>query len=81
METSTDPPADRRVSPTAELEHHSAAALFPLLAVNGPECGELVADIGAQGLLRPIVLHEGQILDGRNRHRACHHAGAELRAG
>ncbi len=64
MGTSTDPPADQ-FPPHAELEHHPAAALFPLLPVDSPEFGELVADIGAHGLLQPIVLHEGKILDGR----------------
>src|SRR5262249_28245860 len=39
-----------------------AAVLFPLLSVDSPEFGELVADIGAHGLLQPIVLHEGMIL-------------------
>jgi len=62
-------------SPIAWLEHHPAAALFPLMDVDGPEFGELVDDIREHGLLQPIVLHEGKILDGRNRHRACQHAG------
>jgi hypothetical protein len=75
MQTPTDQPA----SPPAQLEHHPAAALFPLLPIDSPEFGELVADIGEHGLLQPIVLHEGKILDGRNRYRACQHAGVEPR--
>jgi ParB-like chromosome segregation protein Spo0J len=72
MQTLTDPPADQPASPPAQLEHHPAAALSPLLPVDSPEFGELVADIGVHGLLQPIVLHEGKILDGRNRYSACH---------
>ena len=79
MRTSTDPPADQPAAPPTELEHHPAAALFPLMDVDGPEFGELVADVREHGLQQPIVLHEGKILDGRNRHRACQHAGVEPR--
>ena len=79
MRTSTDPPADH-VPPTAEHEHHPAAALFPLLPIGGPEFGELVTDIDAHGLLQPIVLHEGQVLDGRNRYRACRQPARGRRA-
>jgi hypothetical protein len=63
----------------ATLDSHPAAALFPLMDVGGPEFGDLVADIREHGLLEPIKLHEGKILDGRNRYRACQHAGAEPR--
>ncbi len=55
------------------LEFHSLANLFPL--VDGDEFDALVQDISANGLQEPVVLFEGQILDGRNRYRACETAG------
>ena len=39
----------------------------------------LVADVRRNGLLRDIVLHEGMILDGRHRYRACLECGVEPR--
>jgi N6-adenosine-specific RNA methylase IME4 len=58
---------------TADLQFHSLADLFPLL--EGYELAGLVDDIRANGLREPIVLFDGKILDGRNRHRACMMAG------
>jgi ParB-like chromosome segregation protein Spo0J len=76
MRTSNDPPSDQ-APPPADPEFHPAAALFPLMDVDGAEFGELVRDLQEHGLLQPIVLHDGKILDGRNRHRACRHVGVE----
>lgn len=54
---------------------HPAAALFPL--IEGDEFDALVADIKANGLRESIKLYDGQVLDGRNRDRACEAAGIE----
>lgn len=56
---------------------HTACLLFPPLPP--AEFDALVADIAANGLLHPIVLHDGLVLDGRNRLLACRRAGREPR--
>lgn len=64
---------------TGELERicgftiHPAASRFPLMS--DAELDELAADIKARGLDNPILLHEGQVIDGRNRILACRRAG------
>jgi hypothetical protein len=55
------------------LQAHPAAELFPLLA--GAEFESFKADIATNGLLEPIWLCDGKILDGRNRFRACTEIG------
>lgn len=59
------------------LAAHPAAMVFPLM--DGIELSSLVEDVRAHGLLEPIVLHEGMVLDGRNRLRACELAGVTPR--
>lgn len=59
------------------LPVHPAAELFPML---GPaEMRSLSQNIKSNGLRRPVVLFEGQVLDGRNRLAACEWAGVEPR--
>ena len=56
-------------------ELHPLCTLFPRLGA--AEFAALVADIKANGLREPITLHDGMILDGGNRYRACIEAGIE----
>jgi ParB-like chromosome segregation protein Spo0J len=51
------------------LQLHHLCTLFP--PMSGAEFDELKADIRSHGLRQPIVIHEGMILDGANRYRAC----------
>lgn len=51
-----------------ELQAHPHAEIFPVIDTNSFD--ELRRDIRQNGLLEPITLLEGQILDGRNRYRA-----------
>lgn len=57
------------------LDLHPLCTLFPRLS--GAEFDALRDDIKANGLRQPIVLHDGMILDGGNRYRACIEAGVE----
>ena len=52
-----------------EIEFHEVASIFPMMS--GSEYEALKADIAAHGLREPIWLHEGKIIDGRNRYNAC----------
>jgi N6-adenosine-specific RNA methylase IME4 len=63
--------------PEQRLTFHPFAELFPLL--EGERFDALVDSIKRNGLREPIVLHEGRILDGRNRFRACEIADVKPR--
>lgn len=53
----------------SKLQAHEYAKLFPLATSN--ELDEMAQDIKKRGLLNPIVMLDGLILDGRNRYEAC----------
>ena len=55
------------------IDIHPVAEKFPLLF--GREYEELVEDIKDRGQLHPVVFHDNQLLDGRNRVRACNDLG------
>jgi hypothetical protein len=55
------------------LADHDLAALMDL--IQGKLFDDPKADIAKQGILTPIMLYEGKILDGRNRYRAAKAVG------
>lgn len=60
--------ADERVMQN-DIPAHPAAALFPMLPDD--ELRELADDIKRNGQQMPILVKDGEIIDGRNRYAAC----------
>jgi ParB-like chromosome segregation protein Spo0J len=58
---------------TPNYEYHFFANMFPL--ISDAEIDELAENIKVNGLTSPIVIYQGEILDGRNRYIACQKAG------
>lgn len=58
-----------------EMQIHPAAEMFPMMDDGAFEA--LASDIKANGQREPIIVHDGAILDGRNRYRACLHVGID----
>jgi hypothetical protein len=59
-----------------KLELHPYCILFP--ACTAKELQTLTEDIRQNGLLDPIVLFDGKILDGRNRYMACQQSNTAI---
>lgn len=57
------------------MQFHEVANIFPMMS--DAEFASLKSDIQAHGLLEPIWLHNGLIIDGRNRYQACVELGVE----
>jgi ParB-like chromosome segregation protein Spo0J len=62
-------------TPATEYSIHPAASIFPMMSDS--EIDKLAEDIRENGLLHPIVVHDGQVVDGRNRLEGCKRAGVE----
>lgn len=56
-----------------EYNVHPVAAIFPMMS--DEEIAALAEDIKERGLVDPIILHEGVLVDGRNRLAACNLIG------
>ena len=59
------------------MDFHPVSAIFPMM--DATELHALVADIRENGLIEPILTHDGLIVDGRNRYQACLQAGVSPR--
>lgn len=72
--TMPEPKPTPMPEPSFEYDFHELANEYPL--IEGDEFENLVEDIRKHGILEPIMLYQGKILDGRNRYRAakgCEH--------
>lgn len=59
----------------AGYEVHPAAAHLPIMSDG--ELEVLAKDVRERGLIHPVVLFEGKVIDGRNRLKACELAGVQ----
>ena len=59
------------------MQHHPFTEYWPLLS--GENFEKFKADISANGLRMPILTYQDQVLDGRNRERACEETGVPAR--
>jgi ParB-like nuclease domain len=75
IDTSLKSIAANSAKPEATLAFHPLADEFPEMKMG--ELRELADDINDHGLIEPITLYEGKILDGRNRYRACQLCGRQ----
>jgi ParB-like chromosome segregation protein Spo0J len=57
------------------MKAHPAAEIFPMMT--GDAWSSFVADIKTNGVQHPVIVHDGMILDGRNRYAAAQEAGVE----
>lgn len=73
--TASAPATDAATESMFGYPVHPAAALFPMM--DDESLGDLAKDIKSNGLIEPIMLLDGAIIDGRNRLKACEKAKVE----
>lgn len=61
------------------MKVHPVAEIFPMIPASSEEFLGLVDSIHEEGLREPIVMHDGQLVDGRNRLAACKTANVQPR--
>ena len=61
------------------MKVHPAAELFPMIPAGSEDFNSLVESIATEGLRDPIVMHDGVLVDGRNRLAACKAANVDPR--
>jgi ParB-like chromosome segregation protein Spo0J len=59
------------------MKTHPAAELFPMIPAGSEDFNSLVESIATEGLRDPIVMHDGALVDGRNRLAACKAANVD----
>ena len=59
------------------MQYHKISDIFPLMT--GEDFESLKRDIAEHGLRDPIIVHDNQIIDGRNRYGICVELGIEPR--
>ncbi len=62
-------------APPEKYGVHPAAKIFPMMEPDA--LNELAQDIKTNGLQQPVVIHDGMVIDGRNRLEACKQGGIE----
>lgn len=60
-----------------ELRQHPLSAAFP--AMSADDFAALVEDIKVNGQREPVMVHEGMVLDGWHRYRACIQCGVPVK--
>jgi hypothetical protein len=62
-------------APETGMRWHPYAELFPW--IEGQAFDEFKADVAKRGVIEPVVMFDGQLLDGRNRYMAARDLGIE----
>jgi ParB/Sulfiredoxin domain len=66
------------IGPGEVIKTHPSAEIFPMLS--DCELDELAENIKSIGLRVPVLVCDGQLIDGRNRLEACRRAGVDAQA-